>query len=91
MDDGYFDWDQNNVEHLRYVTPEEVEEAVLDPDRISAHAYNMGTEERWALLGATEEGAILFVVYTVREGKVRVITARDAESNERRRYRRRGK
>ena len=43
-------------------------------------------ERRWAVLGATEAGRILFVVFTQRSRLVRVITARDARK---RRYRRR--
>ncbi len=66
-----------------------MEEALLDPQRIGAAAYNVGQERRWAHLGATELGRILFVVFTRRGGRIRVITARDAERAERRRYRRR--
>ncbi len=91
--DPLFDWDEHNLAHVREndVEPDEVEEAVLDPGRIGAPAYNLGQERRWALLGATEEGRILFVVYTRRRGLVRIVTARDATPNERRRYRKRGK
>jgi uncharacterized DUF497 family protein len=71
------------------VEPAEVEEALLDPQRIGAAAYDVGQERRWAYLGATELGRILFVVFTQRGGRISVITARDAERAERRRYRRR--
>jgi uncharacterized DUF497 family protein len=71
------------------VEPDEAEEALLDPQRIGAAAYNVGQERRWAYLGATELGRILFVVFTRRGGRIHVITARDAERAERRRYRRR--
>ena len=89
-----FDWDEHNSDHLRErgIEPEEAEEAILDPDRIGAAAYNAGQERRWALLGATEAaGRILFVVYTRGRGRIRVITAREATVREKRRYRKRGK
>lgn len=71
--------------------PDEAEEALLDPRRIGTPAYNVAAERRWAYLGATELGRIVFVVVTRRGGRIRVITARDAEAAEGRRYRRRRK
>jgi uncharacterized DUF497 family protein len=90
-DRKFFDWDDGNEGHLEDFECEEVEEAVLDPDRIGAEAYNVGGEERWALLGATDAGDILFVVFTHRNGLIRVVTARNATKKEKRRYRQRGK
>ena len=71
--------------------PGDTEDAVLDPRRIGAPAYNVASERRWALLGATEGGEILFVVYTRRGGRIRVVTARGATNQEKRRYRKGGK
>lgn len=84
------EWDDANAGHLARhdVTREEAEEALLDPGRIGAPAYNVEGERRWAAIGATEDGRVLFVVFTRRGGGVRVITARDATHRERRRYRR---
>jgi uncharacterized protein len=90
-DDDLFDWNDGNLDHLTNCDPEEVEAAVLDPKRIGMPAYNVGTERRWALLGATEAGAILFVIYTLREKRIRVVTVREATPEEQRRYRQRGK
>jgi uncharacterized DUF497 family protein len=45
-------------------------------------------ERREALIGATESGRILHVVYTMRGEKVRPITARAADETEKGRYRR---
>jgi len=85
-----FEWDEANEAHVAAhgVEPEEVEDALLDPDRVGASAYNVRGQRRWAALGATQAGRVLFVVFTVRSGVVRVITARDAGRAERRRYRR---
>jgi uncharacterized DUF497 family protein len=68
-----------------------VEEAFYDPRRIARSAYNTPAERRSAIIGATTAGRLLFVVFTLREGLVRVVTARDATPAERRRYRLRGK
>ena len=85
-----FDWDDGNVDHLARhgVTPEEAEEALLDPARIGVPAYSVEGEVRRAALGATEDGRVLFVVFTRRGRKVRIVTGRDATSREKRRYRR---
>src|SRR5213595_2557833 len=40
------------------------------------------------MIGATIDGRILCVVYTRRDEQVRVVTARDADTAQRRRYRR---
>jgi uncharacterized DUF497 family protein len=87
------DWDDGNRDHVleNGVEPSEAEEALLDPDRIGVSAYNVREETRWAALGRAEGGRMLFVVFTRRDSKVRVVTARDAKRREKRRYRRRGK
>lgn len=86
-----FDWNESNEYHVlaHGVEPGEVEEALLDPERMRAEALNEPGERRLAFTGATEEGRILFVVYTKRGEKVRPITARDASEAQKRRYRRR--
>lgn len=89
-DDDVFDWDAGNEGHVlaHGVEPGEVEEALLDPDGFGIDAYDVPREQREALIGATEEGRILLIVYTVRGGKVRPITARDASGVQKKRYRR---
>ena len=86
-----FDWDDDNVGHIgeHGVEPEEAEDALLDPRRLSTAARRVTGERRFAAIGATEEGRILLVVFTVRHGMVRVVTAHDASSRDKRRYRRR--
>ncbi len=91
--DGWFDWDEGNEGHVlaHGVGPVEVEEAVLDPNRLKDDARNVSAQKREALIGMTEAGRILHVVYTRRGeggGKVRPITARAADAAEKRRYRR---
>lgn len=85
-----FEWDDGNLDHIEIhgVTAEEAEEAILDPRRRPASAYSTETEQRRALVGMTENGRILYVVYTMRSGRTRVVTARNATQAERRQYRR---
>jgi uncharacterized protein len=89
-DGGWFDWDEGNEGHVldHGVDPAEVEEALLDPRGAGADARNVAGERREALIGATESGRILHVVYTMRGEKVRPITARAADETEKGRYRR---
>ncbi|MDT7909987.1 BrnT family toxin, partial [Thermus sp.] len=84
-----FDWDEANTAHIARhgVRPEE---ALANPRRLVLRIRSQAGEERWAALGATEAGRILFVVFTRRRGRARVITARDATPEEKRRYRKRG-
>jgi uncharacterized DUF497 family protein len=90
-DGGWFEWDESNEEHVQAhgVEPAEVEEALLDPERTRTDARRGPGERRLAFIGATEEGRILFVIYTRRGDKVRPITARDADDAQKRRHRQR--
>jgi uncharacterized protein len=89
------DWDEANESHIgaHGVGREGVEEALLDTDQVSSDAYDIvtpfGKEERESVIGKAEGGSILFVVYTWRGGKVRPISAREANEMEKRRYRKR--
>lgn len=85
-----FDWDEGNISHIarHNVRPEEAEEALLDSRRIGTPAYKVRSEQRWAILGQTQNGRILFVVFTRRYQSIRVVTARDATDKEKKRYRR---
>lgn len=66
--------------------PEEVQEALEDPDQRSEQAYAKDGEQRWAITGKTEAGRILFVVFTLRNDKICVLSARLASRKERTRY-----
>lgn len=86
-----FDWDDSNIEKIanHNVDPQEAEDALLDPRRLSTAARRVGGERRFAAIGSTEEGRMLLVVFTLRRGALRVITAHDASPRDKRRYRRR--
>ncbi len=86
-----FDWDDENIDHLAWhmVEPDEVEAAFADPDRVSREAYNTSTERRRGIIGATNDGRLLTIIFTVRRGRIRVVTAWDADDRDARRYDRR--
>lgn len=87
---GMFDWDDHNIDHIARhgFYPEDAEEALSDPERITAGTYNAPVEPRWSIIGATYGGRIVRVVYTLRGSKFRVVMVRDATDSEKRRYRR---
>ncbi|OFW77015.1 MAG: hypothetical protein A2201_09060 [Alicyclobacillus sp. RIFOXYA1_FULL_53_8] len=85
-----FDWDVSNEEHISRhdVTPYEAEEAMTDPERVGFDAHD---RDKKGVVGHTEEGRLLLVVYVVRNGMYRVITARDLNDREKRAFRRRSR
>jgi uncharacterized DUF497 family protein len=87
-----FDWDEANVDHIEgrhAISVDEAEEAYLDVHRQTLAAYRVPGEQRHGLIGATAAGRVLVLIYTRRQGAIRIITARDADTAEKRRYRRR--
>jgi uncharacterized protein len=81
-----FEWDEPNKNKIwlkHKVSTEECEEAFLteyvftQPD-----ALHSVSEERNILISKTKKGRILFIVYTLRKNKVRVVSARDMHKKE---------
>jgi hypothetical protein len=85
-----FDWDGGNAEKswLRHrVSQSESEQAFFNRPLVLAEDDHHSTEElRWYALGCTDAGRLLFIVYTLRGEKVRVISARDMTPRERKDY-----
>lgn len=83
-----FDWDTGNEDKvLARASEDELREAFADPAQVDRDAYVVRGERRWTFFARTRGGRILFVVYTMREDRVRVISVRNAEDNEKRIYR----
>jgi uncharacterized DUF497 family protein len=85
-----FQWDQGNLEKnwvKHGVSPLECEQLffnqplVVAPDLKHSHC-----EERFYALGRTDSDRFLFVVFTVRAQKLRIISARDMNRKERNIY-----
>lgn len=85
-----FDWDDANIGHVAQhdVRPEGAEQAIDDPYALSLPAYAVQGEARFGVLGATEDGRILAVIYTWRGPLRRVVTAFPATSRQQRFYER---
>jgi len=80
-----FNWDDKNEQHIARhdVLPEEVEEAfeekyVIFPSWVG----------RYILLGRSVAGRYLFIVFEIKSGIVRTVTARTMSGTEKRRYQR---
>lgn len=73
------DWDDANVKHLKrhHVKPSEFEEALRNDPILFDHD-NLDGEDRWTGLGATDALRVLTLSFTIRNGRVRAITAFDA-------------
>ena len=86
-----FDWDAGNLDKnwkkhkVSFWEAEEVffnQPIVLGPD--VAHS---DSEDRYFALGKTDSGRLLFVVFTLREQQIRIVTVRDMSTKERGIYR----
>ena len=89
MNDGTFEWDdekatENVVRHG--VTFKAARNVFKDPFALDwldqSEAYG---EDRFAIIGIAE-GRVLYVAYTMRGERIRIISARMGEPFERRRY-----
>ncbi len=67
---------EDNIAHIARhgLVPAQVEEAVRDPYRLALPGRQVRGEERGVVLGAAGP-LVLFVVYTIRAGACRVVTA----------------
>jgi hypothetical protein len=82
-----FDWDEHNVAHIAQhgVSPDEVE-YVATHQHLRFPATTKGEGRRWKLLGKTLDGRYLVVVFAVRDGRFRTVTAYTMNQAERRKY-----
>ena len=86
-----FDWDEWNRAHVldrHGIFPDEAQEPFDDPKVVRVPTPRIDGERRQAIVGHTNNDRLLFIVFTMRRGLVRIISARDANEAERRQYRR---
>jgi hypothetical protein len=85
-----FEWNKHNSQKIRIkhdVTPVECEQVFFNIPVIAGDdSKHSKTENRFYVLGQTDSGRLLFLVFTVRSNKLRVISARDMNKKERRVY-----
>jgi uncharacterized DUF497 family protein len=82
-----FDWDGENKKHLNAhkVAPAEFEQ-LLNNDPVDLKFELIDNEERYRSVGVTNAGRLLSVVWTIRKGKVRAITAFPATVSDRKAF-----
>ena len=81
-----FEWDQGNYDKnwkRHQVMYFEAEEVFFDDNKkIFEDPHHSETEKRYILLGRTVTKRALFIVFTIRNNLVRVISARDLNKKE---------
>ena len=85
-----FDWDRGNADknwERHRVSWAECEEVFFNrPLVVADDELHSETEHRYYALGRTDAGRLLFVAYTLRGERIRVISARDMTRRERKEY-----
>ena len=85
-----FEWDEYNCEKIKTkhkVTPVECEQVFFNLPVIAGNdEKHSETENRFYVLGQTDSGRLIFLVFTVRKNRLRVISARDMNRKERKVY-----
>ena len=80
-----FEWDKGNIgKNLKHdVEDNETEEVFLDKRRfVFKDHLHSGNEERFRILCKTKKSRLLFIVFTKRRKKIRVISARNINKKE---------
>jgi len=85
-----FQWDEGNLDknwHRHQVTNGECEEVFFNvPFVVAPDVKHSQKEQRYYALGRTDADRWLFVVFTIRGDLIRVISARDMNIREMRKY-----
>jgi uncharacterized protein len=81
-----FDWDAANAEKnwsTHQVSLVEAEQVFFNkPLLVADDVRHSRQEQRYYVLGQTDEGRLLFIAFTIRRTKIRVISARDMSRKE---------
>ena len=84
-----FDWDSGNqTKSLKKhgISTQEAEEPFFRPKYIIPDQRHSKTESRFGKFGVTTGGKVLFIAFTIRNYRIRVISARPADKKERKFY-----
>ena len=85
-----FEWDQANAEkkwQAHHVSPSEAEQVFFNKPLLKGDdTKHSQKEKRHYVLGQTDQGRPLFVTFTVRKSRIRVISARAMSRKERKIY-----
>jgi len=84
-----FEWDLGNIDHIKKhnFKIKECEDSFLNkPLFISEDKSHSQAETRYKLMGRSSESRNLILVFTIRRDRIRVISVRDQNKNERKLY-----
>ena len=85
-----FEWDKGNSEKnwaKHQVLKSECEQIFFNKPLVVTDSHKQGlVEKRWYLLGRTDLDRKMFIVFTIRNNLIRVISARDMSKKEREIY-----
>jgi uncharacterized DUF497 family protein len=85
-----FQWDEGNLDknwYLHQVTNSECEEVFFNlPLIVASDIKHSQQEQRYYALGRTDTDRWLFIAFTIRDDLIRVISARDMNQRETRKY-----
>ena len=81
-----FEWDKGNKNKnfsKHQVADEECEEVFFDQNKkILKDTQHSAKEERYIMIGQTKKQRPLFIIFTLRKDKLRIISARDLKRKE---------
>jgi uncharacterized DUF497 family protein len=90
MQDAGFEWDEDKAEHNESnhdVSFMEARGVFLDANRVELFDEGHSEEEsRYSAIGFSQNGRLLFVTFTIRESRIRIIHAHVAEKDEEQLY-----
>lgn len=85
-----FQWDKGNLDksYVKHgITSQEAEEVFLDEkSRVEPDVAHSQTEQRFIIIGQTQQETVLFIIFTFRNSTIRIISARKANLKERQKY-----
>ena len=85
-----FEWDKGNIDkslHKHGITQNEAERVFLDEKLFfQEDIKHSGEEKRFIVIGEIKTAKMLFIAFTIRKDKTRIISARIANPKERRLY-----
>jgi uncharacterized DUF497 family protein len=85
-----FQWDLGNIDknwEKHQISNIECEEVFFDDQKITLKdVLHSGKEDRYIIFGKTKNKKLLFIAYTIRNNKIRIISARVADKKEKKFY-----
>jgi hypothetical protein len=81
-----FEWDKGNSDKNRIshgISNEQAEEPFFDDEKkIAKDVFHSNKEKRYILLGKTKNYILLYIAWTIRNKKIRIISARRMNKKE---------